>query len=143
MGITNRTLDATEQKRVFTATFGTLGTGATMAVVTVPFNSTLSGIRLVTEGLSGTPTYAFKVQRFIAGTGITAISGGSTTTTGVAYGTSGLVSVPLATSGSTLLNLLANDVITVTTAGSNAAAASVNVSVVIAAVQDIKTNFGL
>lgn len=143
MGITNRTLDATEQRRTFQASYGAVSTGLTLSVLTVPFNSTLAGIRMTSEGLSGAPTYAFKVQRFIVGTGITAISGGSTTTTGVAYGTSGLVSVPIAAAGSTLLNLLAGDLITCTTGGANTATTSLTVSVVIQAVQDIKTNFSL
>ncbi len=136
-------MDATEQKRTFVASFSAVATGITLPVLNVPFNSTLSGIRVTGAGFSGTPTYDFKVQRFIAGTGLTVISGGSTTLTGAAYGTSGMNSVVLAAAGSSLLTLLANDVITCTSGAAASAVTALNVSVVIQAVADIKTTFGL
>lgn len=143
MGVTNRSLDASEQRKVLGAAYGAVATGATLHACIVPFNSTLEGIRVAAEGLSGAPTYAMRIQRFIAGAGITAIAGGATTLTATAFGTSGLQSMVLAAAGSTLLNLLAGDIITLTSGGANTAATNLSVSVVVKATQDIKTQFGI
>lgn len=143
MAITNRALDASEQRQVFQADFALTGTGATLLIAQVPFNSTLEAVRIAAQGLSGSPTYDLRVWRFITGTGVTSIAGGATTLTGVAMGTSGIQSMVLAASGNTLLNLLANDVITLTSGAANTAVTGLAVSLVVKAVQDIKTSFGV
>lgn len=143
MAIVNRSLDPSEQRKVFEAAYGAVATGVTVFVCAVPFNSTLDGIRVAAAGLSGSPTYAMTVQRFITGAGLTAITGGATTLTAVAFGTSGIQSMVMAASGSTLLNLLAGDVIALTSGAANTAVTNLSVSAVIKAVQDIKTSFGI
>ena len=114
-----------------------------MFAAVIPYPATLDGVRVAAAGISGTPTYDLRVLRFIAGAGVTTIAGGATTLTGVAVGTSGIQSMVLASSGSTLLNLLAGDMITLTSGGANSAVTGLNVSVVVKALQDIKTSFGI
>jgi len=143
MGIVNRSLDTSEQNHVLESTYGLVATGATLYAAVVPFNSTLDAARIAVSGLSGSPTYDLRIQRFIVGTGATVINPGSTTLTGVAFGTSGLQSFLLASAGSTLVNLLAGDIITVTSGAANTAATNVGVAVVLQAIQDIRSSFGV
>lgn len=143
MAIVNRSLDTSEQNHVFSAAFGAVATGLTLNAVIVPFASTLEAVRVAATGISGAPTGLVKVLRFIVGTGSTTLTGGATTLTLTAVGTSGVQSVVLASSGSTFLSLVAGDVIQYTSAGSNAAADSINVSVVLQAIQDIRSSFGV
>jgi len=142
MAIVNRDLDASEQRKAFVQTFGAVATGITLPVLAVPYPSTLDGIAVSAHGLSGTPTLAFSILRFIVGTGVTTITAGFTTLTPLAYSTSGLASVVQVAAGNTLLNLQANDIICATSAGSNAALKSLGVAVVLKATQDVKTTFG-
>ena len=143
MAITNRALDASEQRKLIEFGIGAVATGATLLVAQIPYASTLEAVKVSAQGLSGSPTYDLRVWRFIVGTGVTTIAGGATTLTGVAMGTSGAQSMVLAASGSTLLNLLPNDVITLTSGTANTAVTGLNVAVVIKAVQDIKISFGV
>lgn len=142
MAITNRALDASEQRKNFAASYTAVATGTTLLALTVPFNSTLEAIKVSAQGLSGSPTYDLRVWRFIVGTGVTTIAGGATTLTAVAMGTSGPQSMVLAASGSSFLNLLSGDVLTLTSGGANTAVTGLAVGVCIKAIQDIKTNFG-
>lgn len=144
MAIVNRDLDSSEQKKVLSVGYANdIATGVTLMCVQVPYPAELKAIQLAVTGLSGTPTYAFGVGRFIAGSGYTFMSGGATTMTGRAFGTSGAVAGSLASSGSSLLQLLAGDVLTLVTGGSNAAVKQLQVSFVVQALQDIKSNFGV
>lgn len=147
MAIVNRTLDASEQRRSFTASFTGSSTslvlGNTLMLGVVPYNSVLSAITVAAIGLSGSPTMDLRVNRFIVGTGVTTIAGGATTLTLTAWGTSGVQAMVLAASGSSFLNLLANDVLVLTQAGANTATTSQCVTYVLQATQDIKTQLGV
>jgi hypothetical protein len=95
-------------------------------------------------GVSGAPSVQLNVDRFIAGVGFTTIIlATGTSNTPAAFGTSGVSSAVLATAGSTLRNLLANDVLVLTTGGTNAAANAIVGAVVIRPIQDIKVQFGV
>jgi hypothetical protein len=142
MAVVNRTLDPSEQKKVLEFAIGALATGITIPAFQVPFNSVLSGGQIAAFGLSGSPTYQLAVQRFIPGTGATAFTIGSANAP-LAYGTSGAFGLSLPAAGSTLLNLLANDVLTVTSGASNAAVTGLNIGIVLRPLQDIKTQFGV
>lgn len=160
MAVVNRTLDISEQRKNFTwsasngGASGALGTGCTSIVCIVPWPSTLVEGQIAAIGLSGAPSYELAVNRFIAGSGITTwIVAKGTSNTPAAYGTSGAGAfgtslfgssgIVLVASGSTLLNLQANDVISVTTGVANAAANAVSIGLVLAPIQDIKVSFGL
>lgn len=152
MAIVNRTQDASEQRKVFEvvfpkvsgASFTNIGTGVTHILAQVPFPSVLDAMQLGAYGLSGALTVQLNVDRFIPGTGFTTIIlATGTSNTPAAFGTSGVTPAVLATAGSTLRNLLANDVLVLTTGGSNAAANAIVGSVVIRPIQDIKVQFGV
>jgi hypothetical protein len=146
MSVLNRTLDVSEQRKVFEVQTGAMATGVTTVVGIVPYPSVLDAAQIVAYGTSGAPTYQLNVDRFIVGTGFTTIilaTGSSNTPP--AFGTSGLGASGMikAADGSTLLNLLANDVLVLTSGGSNAAAKALAVGVVLKPIQDVKVHFGL
>lgn len=143
MAINNRSLDASLQQEVIQLDFGLVATGTALPIGVVPYPSALKAIRVAAFGLSGAPTYAFSVERFIAGAGATTITGGATTLTSQAYGTSGIQSMVLAAEGSTVLNLMAGDVLTITSGGANTAALRLSVAAVIQNTQELRSNFGL
>lgn len=154
MAIINRTQDASEQRKVMQVALGAVATGVTNVIGVVPYPAVLDEAQIVAYGLSGSPSYALNVDRFIAGTGFTTIVlGTGSSNTPAAFGTSGAGSfgtslfgasgMILAAAGSTLLNLLPNDVLVLTSGGSNAAAKAVVCAVAIRPIQDVKAHFGL
>lgn len=142
MAIVNRTLDASEQRKMYSASYGVIGTGATLMGVPIPSDGSLAAVRIAVNGVSGSPTALVVVHRFIVGTGLTSIAA-CTLLTHTAFGTSGIQSVGLAAAGSTLLQLLAGDYLAVATGGANSAVASMTVSAVVQNIQDIKTAYGV
>lgn len=142
MAICNRDLDASQQKTSLRANVAALGTGLTLPLVIIDSPASIVSAKVAAFGISGTPTAALTIQRFIVGSGVTSYLGGFTTLTLQAAGTSGVQSVVTAAAGSTALNLLAGDVIMVTSGGSNAAVTGLAVDLVIQYTQDIKSFFG-
>lgn len=146
MAVVNRTLDASEQRKVISQSYNTLATGVTRIIGVVPWPCTLEAGQLAAFGVSGAPTYAVAVQRFIVGAGLTAITiATGTSNLPPAYGTSGvgISAMILPAAGSTLLNLQANDVLYFVSGGTNSAVVDLAVSLVLKPIQDIKLNFGL
>jgi hypothetical protein len=143
MGVTNRSLDVSEKNRNVGANYGLTATSLVLNVAMIPYPCTLQAARVAAKGISGTPTVLLKVDRFIVGAGSTVISGGATTLTMQAVGTSGIQTVVLAAAGSSFLSLQQGDVVTATTGGSNSAVDDLSISLVIQAIQDIKTSFGV
>lgn len=141
MALVNRDKDVSEQREVIHAQLGAVATGITLGCAIVPYSCELQAIRSSAIGLSGTPTAAFTIGRFIAGSGMTNITGGATTLTHTAVGTSGVQSWSLAASGSSLVQLQSGDVLTLTSAGTNAAVANLAVSFVLKALTDIKNQY--
>ncbi len=141
MGIDNRTLDVSQQQSESQASYQAVATGATLLVAAIPYPAVLKQIKVAAQGLSGAPVYDLRVWRFIVGTGVTTIAGGATSLTGQAMGTSGVQSMVLAAAGSSFLNLQANDVLTITSSGSNTAVTGLDIAVVIQATQDIVSWF--
>lgn len=141
MAINNRSLSSSEQNRVIPTNYGLSVTGAVLNVAAIPYPCTLNAVKTSLKGLSGALTGALKVDRFIVGTGLTTIAGSATTLTFTAIGTSGMQNMVLAASGSSFLSLQANDVVTITLAGTNAAADALSVALVVQAIQDIKQSF--
>ena len=148
MAVVNRTLDASEQRKIISnsiASTSFLISGVTNHIGLVPWPGVIEAGQIAVEGVSGSPAYTLKVARFIAGTGFTVIVVGSSNAP-VTFGTSGGMAsgLSLPAAGSTLLNVLANDLLILQTlGGTGAAAEKLSVSVVIRPIQDIKTHFGL
>lgn len=143
MGITNRSLDVSEKNRNVAANYGLTATSLVLNVAMISYPCTLQAARVAAKGISGSPTLLLKVDRFIVGAGSTVIAGGATSLAVQAVGTSGIQSVVLAASGSSFLSLQQGDVVTATTAGANSAVDNLSVSLVIQAIQDIKSSFGV
>jgi hypothetical protein len=145
MAVTNRAKDVSEQKWTFQAAYGAIGTTPVVrefVVGSVPFPGTIKGLFAAAKGVSGTPVLDMYVQRFVSAGGIT-LSGGATSLTLQAVGTSGIQSFVLAGSGNTLLGVQAGDVVTVKFSGADSAVTALSVSIVVQAIQDIKTSFGV
>lgn len=142
MAIVQRDLDPTQRRITIQADYGVVATGITIVAAMVPSQGNLQAVVVSAFGLSGSPTYDMRIWRFIPGTGVTSIAGGATTLTPLTNGTSGLAYMSLAPTGSSLLQVLPNDLITLTSGVANTAA-TIAVSVVIQNVQDIKTSFAV
>lgn len=142
MGIANRDLDVSEQKHAFSECLGIVGTGLTFAVLVVPFASKLVSGQVFSVGVSGSPTGALWLNRFIAGAGITTIAMATLALT--AFGTSGgqslQVNGPTVFPGNTF-PLLPGDALIWSSAGANAAAA-ITFTLVLQALQDFRSNLG-
>lgn len=143
MALVNRDKDLSEQRDIVQAQFGLIGTGATLHLAVVPYFGQIQGIQVSSVGLSGSPTMLFGINRFIVGTGFTTITGGATTLTISAVGTSGPQAFVLAAAGSSLLTVQQGDVLVMSTATANTAASSYAISVVMKALQDVKVPFGI
>lgn len=113
MAIVNRALDSSEQSKVLDFKLEVpVTTGQTGAIVHVPFPCTVQAAQMTAFGVQSNANLLFTVSRFIAGAGTTVWALGSTFVP-VAFGTSGYPTsgVSLPASGSTLLQLMANDII--------------------------------
>lgn len=140
MAIVNRELDSTQQRDSYVSTVAPTATGLTYLLMTVPYPATLVAVTQAAVGLSGSPNHSLWLNRFVVGSGITTISFGNSFVV-TANGTSGpqSFSLPLAAT----FPLAAGDVLLLSTAAANTNAASVTVTTVIKALQDIKSHFGV
>lgn len=140
MAIVNRDLDSSQQRETYVSTIAPTATGLTYLLAVVPFPAQLIAVQQTAVGLSGAPNHSLWLNRFVVGSGITTmIFGNSIVVT--ANGTSGPQGFSLATAASFLLQ--AGDVLLLSTAAANTAAASVAVTTVVKALQDYKTSFGV
>jgi hypothetical protein len=138
--IANRDKDQSERKLVLEETIRPTVTGATYPIGVVPFPAQVLAGYEAAYGLSGAPVGQIKVHRFIPGTGVTIINGIFSSMAVTAFGTSGLMTHTIV--GATANLLMPDDVLFYETAVANTAVASTSVSVVIQAIEDIKTMFG-
>jgi len=142
MAIVNRDLDASQKNKVYSGSWTSVVTGKTLLVGPIASAGAVQAIECVAAGVSGTPTYAFTINRFIVGTGVTVITGGATTLSMATVGTSGPTAFVLA-SGSSLLAVLPNDVVQITSGGANTASDLLAIAIVVSETQDIVTKFGV
>lgn len=143
MAIVNRDLDASEQKKSFAACVATPSTtGGTHPILVVPFQSEVKAIYCAARAISGAPSVEIESYSFIVGTGYTSNSVISTAKAVVASGTSGPVALVLGTAGSTQVRVNAGDLLVATVTGANSSYSDLAVTVVLQALQDIKSDFG-
>lgn len=134
MGIINRTKDASEQKEALKVTTGAAVNSTEFIIAAAERPMTISKVVASCIGISGAPTGLLRVTRF----------GGASYFIGASFlipavGTSGVMGVSLPATGSSLLLLQKNDLLTVAVGGGTSAAAnSVLVEVVVQNAQDIK-----
>lgn len=135
MGIINRTNDVSEQKESLMLKTGAQVNTNEFAVATVERPQVITAIQTVGFGVSGAPTGILRVTRF----------GGASYFVGSTFlvpnvGVSGPLGVSLPATGSSLLNLQKNDLVTVLFGGGTGAASqSAVVDIVVQNIADIKT----
>lgn len=139
MAIVNRDLDSSQQVVNFSELVQNTTVGSSYGLVVVPCQMQLVGAGVISKGLSGAPNLSLWIERFIAGSGYTAINVGASLVA-QAFGTSGGQTFNCA-SGVTW-QLQAGDVVSLATAGANTAALSHTVTLALKALQDIKSSFG-
>lgn len=146
MPISNRDLDVSEQKKTFSFAHGRVAapivTSSTLILGTVPFPAALKALSVCGHGLSNAPTAELRVQRFIAGSGNTLISGIASSMIIPEWGTSGPLSASLVAAGSTLLQLLPGDNLILLTGTANTSANTLSGAFVLQALQDIRADLG-
>lgn len=155
MAIDQRDLDVTQTRELLSYSLGVgatvpIATGSTFVLGPIPFPCQIVAAEVAAFGLSGSPVLTLQVGRFIVGTGYTTI-GLNATLTAAAWGTSGPQGFSTASFGSTSLQqgattivpLYTGDAILLTTSAANTAAINVGVNIVIRALQDIKTHYGI
>lgn len=147
MAIVNRDLDASQQREVYQCMVGQgasslIATGTTAAIALVPFAAQLVAAQCVGFGVSGAPTVTFDITRQNSG-GVTTITGIVSALTLSAAGVTPVVQSQGFTisSGSSLVSLQANDIVHMRTGASNTAMVAATVTLVVKALQDIKTHF--
>lgn len=141
MAIVNRTNDGSQQRQVLPISQRLSITGGETGVLGhVPMPSVLEAIQLASFSVAGSANLLLQVQRFIPGSGVTVFNLGSTFVPPT-FGTSGVIpsGVSLPASGSTLLQLMANDVISyLSGSGGSALIQGMCGSIVVRPVQDIR-----
>jgi len=143
MAIVNRDVDPSQKKETISCNIKTMSTGVTHAVWCAPFNAEISFCQIAAQGLSGTPVGVLEILKFVAGAGLTSVTGLGNTITITALGTSGSIGMSLAAAGSTLLQVAPGDTVVFRSGGTNAAVAEMNITLVVKALQDIKSHFGI
>ena len=133
MGIVNRSMDSTEQQYLENANIRETVTGESDTLVHLPQPAEVQSAQLGAVSLSGSPTCQLQIKRFVTGAGQTLIPLGAALAL-VVESTSGPQSYTFSST-----SLQSGDRIVATHAGTNAAAAQLNVAIVLKATQDIKS----
>lgn len=152
MPIVNRDLDSSQQREVYQALINGsasgisagiqnpgVATALTFPLCTISRPGSLVAAQVAAWGISGTPSHSLWVYRFAGG--FTSIQVGASIAP-TAFGTSGSLGysiLPAATS----FPLLAGDQLVLATVTANSAFAQVTMTMVVRALQDIKTDFGV
>ena len=143
MGILNRTLDISEQKKVVNATVFVQGVTATATPIWyAPYPCVVHAAKIVGLGVSGTPVAHIKQERFVVGAGLTSIGIVGTLGASVPIKEWSLSGPQACTLGITLLE--AGDMLSLDVAAqANTAVRNVNIEIVVQGLQDIKTYYGV
>jgi hypothetical protein len=144
MAIVNANLDTSEQRVPFSINVGAVANGASGIVCPIPYPCSLDAVQITAFGISGAPNFSLVVNRFISGSGMTAITVAvGTSNLARAYGTSGSKAMVLPAIGSTLTQLQANDVLMfLGGATSSDAVANLSLSLVLRPISDVTKFFG-
>ena len=140
MAVFNRDLAPSEQCQVIDKNTGAvLATGATLLISMVPYPAQVVAASLKAFGLSGAPVYSLNLLRSVAA-GSTLIGLGATLTATDAGVT--LAQGFSITLGATV-PIQAGDILMINSGVANTASANLQVSVVIKALQDVRTYFNV
>jgi hypothetical protein len=133
MGIVNRTLDTSEQKRDHFVNIDVSTTATSDQIYHAPHGVDMVAAKLSAVTLSGAPTCQLQIKRFVTGAGETLIPLGAALTL-VAVGTSGPQSYTFSST-----TVLEGDLLVATHAGTNAGVAQLGIALVVKSTQDIKS----
>ncbi len=147
MALVNRDKDVSEQKLSYHSKFNTsvaASAGSNFHAFVAPYPCTLKAIELAAETVSGAPSVAFAISRFVVGAGATTYGVTGATTAVLAFSTSGAVAVSMAAAGSSLLTLSTGDVLVCQQlfGAGNLGLGGLTCAVVVQALQDIREHFG-
>ncbi len=146
MGIINRAKDITDKHEGMPFAFANLSfsNGETGVLAYVPFPCNLRDANIATFSVVGSINLILTVNRFIVGAGFTSYTVGSTFALR-SFGTSGVFAsgLSLPAFGSTLLQLMPNDVIGYLVAGGSTASCSgIAGNIILTKTQDVTRYFG-
>lgn len=147
MAVINRDLDSSQQVKTisvcitdaFNSVEGSSTPGQTFPLFTVPYPAKLIGAKMVPTGLSGAPNMSLWIGRFVPGAGMTSINIGSSIVA-VVFTTSGAQS--FAVPGNVTYPLQQGDQLYLGVREEDTGAKRVAITMVIRALQDIKSSFG-
>lgn len=141
MAIINRDLDVSQTKDVVHAPLGAVATGVTRFLCVVPYPCTLQSVRAAAAGVSNAMQVAFEVIR---GAGSSGIPMGISNMVLQNRSTSGVIGFSgLAAVGSSLLSLVAGDVIQAVSSVANGNATDLTLELVLKKTQDIVSHNGV
>lgn len=146
MAVHNRTLAVSEQRHsiAFNQNIA-MTTGETGVLCYIPYNCQLHAVKIGSFNVESNVSFLFTVNRFVVGVGITTFVAGSTFSPSD-YGTSGVFATgaTFPTTGASVFNLMANDVIGYVIGG-GVTAGIMNSSgcFIVKPIQDIKQFLGL
>lgn len=143
MALINRDKDVSEQRNVFTGTAVNTVVGGTYPIWTAPYPCTLDAASQIAFGLSGAPNHSLWLYRFVVGAGLTQVAVLGQSMASAAYGTSGAQTFTIVSGSGTSYPLQAGDALFLISAAANTGAQLVQVELVVKALQDIKTSFGV
>jgi len=146
MPINNRDLGVSEQRKVlFVDINAATPTGASLLLSVIPYACQLQAVSVAALGVSGAPSYDFRVLRWTAA-GSTIISLGiSALIIGAAVGVSGPAQgwSGIRPGGSTLLQLNTGDVLAITSGVANTASEKLSIALVVQRTADLVSALGL
>lgn len=141
MALVNRDKDISEKKEVINIVNNALlATGATVILANFAFPCEIRDIYVSALGLSGSPVHTYDVWK--QGNGASAFSCTGALTL-QAVGTSGPQRSSMLAAGGTAVQVNASDVLVLKTSGANTATLELAITIVVQALQDIRSHFGV
>lgn len=138
MAVLNRDLAPSQQIQMIRANLGLTATGATAIIAQIEAPGEIIAGQVWANGLSGAPVWSFGLLRALSG-GLTLIGLGATVSPAGAT----INGVSFSLGQTTSAYAQTNDLLVMTTGGSNTAALSGAVTVALKMTQDVKTFFGV
>ena len=139
MAIQNRDLGTSQQRETVYSAYGAIATGGTQLICLVPFPAQVATGAVNFYGVSNTPALNIDVTRYLPA-GVTTITGVITAQAqpGATIATGFTVS-----SGASLVSLQTGDQLVGRITGANANVTGAVLTLVLQALQDVKTHFGV
>lgn len=138
MAIINRELDVTQKRVEFCVRIPATTSGASVLLMTVPWNARFAGAFQSAVGISGSPVHNLKIARFDGGE--TVLNGFFATLAVTAFGVSG--SQGYSALGQSL-SLRGGDIVVLEPGGANSNVAHTTITLVLECLDDYKKTFSV